>query len=209
MRTDESTLFHIIGNGGHANSVADAISTQYANPDIKFFSHGSLDSEDRCIEHLNYITELGSKCILVLGVGIPEFRIQMLGNLMAVFPRELFRPIIHAKAYVSPRSIIGWGSVILANSYVGPSVELSDFCLVNTGAIVEHDSKIGFNVSVGPSAVLAGKTIIGKNSSLGMNSSVIQNIELGDSCTVGANTFVNRAFPAGSRIVGNPAKEVE
>jgi len=208
MRHSNSTSFHIIGNGGHSQSVAEALVTQHPDAGIKFFSHKDFDTEDKCRNHVDRLKDNRKRIALVLGIGRTEFRNELLPILTQIFPREFFWPIIHLKAYVSPRASIGWGAVVLANSYIGPNVEISDFCLINTGAIVEHDSKVGFNVSVGPSAVLAGKTIIGRNSFLGMNSSIIQNIELGDSCTVGANTFVNKSFPSGSIIVGNPAREI-
>lgn len=49
---------------------------------------------------------------------------------------------------------------------------------------------------------------IGDNVWIGANSTVLDGTEIGDDCIVVANSLVNRRFPAGSVIQGNPAKVI-
>lgn len=50
---------------------------------------------------------------------------------------------------------------------------------------------------------------IGKNCWIGTNAVILPGIELGDNVIVGAGAVVTKSFPAGSVVVGNPAKLLE
>lgn len=47
---------------------------------------------------------------------------------------------------------------------------------------------------------------IGKYCLIGANATILKGVTLGDGCIVGAGAVVTKSFPAGSVIVGNPAK---
>lgn len=49
---------------------------------------------------------------------------------------------------------------------------------------------------------------IGNNVWIGANSTILDGTEIGDDCIVVANSLVNRRFPSGSIIQGNPAKSI-
>ena len=56
----------------------------------------------------------------------------------------------------------------------------------------------------------AGKKItIGNNCSIGAQSFILKGVTLGNGCVVGAGSVVTKSFPAGSVIVGNPAKMIK
>ena len=50
---------------------------------------------------------------------------------------------------------------------------------------------------------------IGKDCFIGVNSIILKGTALGDGCVVGAGAVVSGEFPAGSVIVGNPAKIIK
>jgi acetyltransferase-like isoleucine patch superfamily enzyme len=47
---------------------------------------------------------------------------------------------------------------------------------------------------------------IGRNVWIGANSVVLDGTQLGDNCIVVANSLLNRRYPAGAVLQGNPAK---
>ena len=84
---------------------------------------------------------------------------------------------------------------------------------VQEGAMLHSDPgaplTIGVDVTVGHHAVLHGCTI-GNNVLIGMGATVLNRAEIGDNCLIGAGALVTegKVFPAGSLIVGVPAKAV-
>ncbi len=68
---------------------------------------------------------------------------------------------------------------------------------------------LGEGVTVGHGAVVHGATV-GNNSLIGIRSVVLNGVVIGDNCLVGANALLTQGkeFPAGSLILGSPAKVV-
>jgi carbonic anhydrase/acetyltransferase-like protein (isoleucine patch superfamily) len=76
---------------------------------------------------------------------------------------------------------------------------------VDTG----HPCRIGDDVTIGHGAVLHGCTI-GDNTLVGMGAVVLNDAVIGENCIIGARALVTggKVFPAGSLIMGVPAKVV-
>ncbi|HKS28036.1 MAG TPA: acyltransferase [Pyrinomonadaceae bacterium] len=51
-------------------------------------------------------------------------------------------------------------------------------------------------------------TIVRRGASLGTGATILSGVEIGERATVGAGAVVTRDVPAGSTVVGNPAKAV-
>ncbi|CAN5285306.1 acyltransferase [soil metagenome] len=103
-----------------------------------------------------------------------------------------------------------------SNTWVGPftvldgsgELTIGDYCSISAGVqIYSHDS-VQWAVSGGKEKYEHASTVIGNNCYIGPNTIISKGVVLGDGCIVGANSFVNRSFAAGSRIAGNPAREI-
>ena len=68
--------------------------------------------------------------------------------------------LIHPSAYVSPKSQIGVGCVILPHAIINTDVVLGAGCIINIGAIVDHGCILGDAVHVAPGAVIKGENKI-------------------------------------------------
>lgn len=114
-------------------------------------------------------------------------------------------------------SCVVLGNVIVGkNTWVGPNTVLDgsgdliigNNCSVSANVqIYSHDSVL-WAVSGGEAIYEYAKTIIGNNCYIGPNCVIAKGVEIGDGCIIGANSFVNKSFPSGSKIAGNPAKEI-
>jgi len=80
---------------------------------------------------------------------------------------------------------------------------------VQDNAVLHGQVNLGKGVTVGHGAIVHGCTV-GDNSLIGMGAIVLNNAVIGENSIVGAGALVtqNKVFPAGSMIMGVPAKFV-
>ena len=195
----------ILGNGGHAKSIADAIYSNQPKAKVtKLFFPESSNGE---------LAEfLSSKCSnppsnmkFVLGIGDINLRKIILDELLVFLSPENFSTIVHKTAFVSESARIQSGCVILANSYIGPGANVGSFSLVNTNSVVEHDASIGNQSVLSISVTVAGGSNIGNSCFIGMGASIRDGITVGNNCVIGANSYVHGSFPDNSFLLGTPA----
>ena len=100
------------------------------------------------------------------------------------------------------------------NTWIGPftildgtgGLSIGSYCSISAGVqIYTHDS-VNWAVSGGDLNYEYLQTIIGNNCYIAPNCIISKGVTLGDKCIVGANSFVNKSFPEGSKLAGNPAK---
>ena len=141
---------------------------------------------------------------------------------MPLYASEGKRPTLADDVWVAPSAdVIGdarleagasvwFGAVIRADNtpiLVGARTNIQE------GAMLHSDPgaplTIGEGCTVGHHAILHGCTI-GDNVLVGMGATILNNAVIGDDCLIGANALVTegKVFPAGSLIVGAPAKAV-
>jgi len=102
---------------------------------------------------------------------------------------------------------IWYGAVLRGDNgaiRIGAGTNIQDNCVVH-----EH-TVIGENCTVGHGAIVHGCTI-GDNCMVGMGAIVLTGAKIGDNCLIGAGAVVTGKMdaPAGSLILGNPAKVIK
>ncbi len=141
---------------------------------------------------------------------------------MPLYEIEGKRPTLADDVWIAPSAdVIGdarlgegasvwFGAVIRADNtpiLVGARTNIQE------GAMLHSDPdaplSIGKGCTIGHHAILHGGTI-GDNVLVGMGATILNNAVIGDDCLIGANALVTegKVFPAGSLIVGAPAKAV-
>ena len=116
---------------------------------------------------------------------------------------------VHKTATISVHSKIGEGTVVMANVAVNPSVEIGKHCIINTGAVLEHDCKISDFAHISPNVALAGNVEVGEGTHVGIGASVIQGIKIGKWATIGAGAVVIKDVPDFAVVVGSPARIIK
>ena len=79
-------------------------------------------------------------------------------------------------------------------------------CIVNTGAIVEHDCKVEKYSHIAVGTVLCGNVSIGKECMVGANATIIQGVSVGNHTIIGAGTVVTHDVKANMMKYGNIEK---
>ncbi len=111
-------------------------------------------------------------------------------------------------------SVIIGDVVVGENTWIGPNtildgsgkLTIGSNCSISAGVqIYSHDS-VDWAITAGRAAYQYESTIIEDNCYIGPNSIIAKGVKIGEGSVIGANSFVNKSFPKGSKIAGNPAK---
>lgn len=203
----------IIGGGGHAVVVADAL--QAAGVSVLGFT--DADSTKHQSRQCG-LPVLGGDAVVLAGYDQDEVLLANgVGGVRGTDARRAlqlrlreagwrFVTVIHPTAIISPHARISDGVQLLAGSIVQASAVIGEGTIVNTAAIVEHDVEVGDYVHVAPRALLCGAVTVGNLSHIGAGAVVRQGIQLGQHTLVGAGAVVVKDFDGGGELVGMPAR---
>jgi sugar O-acyltransferase (sialic acid O-acetyltransferase NeuD family) len=202
----------ILGAGGHARVVADAlvaagrdvIGFVDANPSV----HGArllglpvLGADEVLDSFSPADTELANG---IGSAGTPDARQRVY---QAGLDRGFrFATVVHPTAIVAESATLGSGAQVLARAVIQPLAVIGANTIINTGAIIEHDVVIGSHTHISPGCVLAGEVRVGDLVHVGVGSIVIQRLSVGTRSLVAAGAVVVEAVAAGSRVMGIPAR---
>jgi len=200
----------VIGNGGHAKVVIDALRLQRSCQVAGIISDDpAAPPVEPGLLHIGPV----SPDVLrrhgvdraIIAIGANSVRARIAAELDDAVE---WVSAIHPSAIVSPTATIGTGILLAAGSIVQPSVAVGDHAIINTGASVDHDSVIGACAHIAPGAHLAGNVMVGEGTLVGVGASVIPGITIGTNAIIGAGSVVIRDIPDNARVVGNPARPI-
>ena len=203
----------IIGGGGHARVVIDALRVSGAGR-----PEAVVDAApDRRGQRVDGVEIVGGDAELAAlrSKGITHF-VMGIGGAGNNQPRRQlfeaalahgFEPItlIHPSAVVAATATIGPGAQVLARAVVNPGATVGTNVIVNTGAIVEHDCIIGPHVHIASGACLAGGVRVEEGAHIGAGSVTRQGCTIGREAIVGAGAAVVDDVPAKVVVAGVPA----
>ena len=109
-------------------------------------------------------------------------------------------------AYIANKELIGKGVQILPYSIRHHQSKVGEYCIINTGSILEHDCKIGNGVHLMPGAVIGGNTIINDFVTIGLNATVLPELTIEEGAFIGAGAVVTKNVKKNEVVAGNPAK---
>lgn len=203
--------FVIIGAGGHARVVAEALlpvrpaghlSPVLDSPDIEAL--GPRLGDDRIAARL---ADNGHR--MAMGIGfVDRAGAIRRSTILDVLEDIELSTVIHPTADVSPSASIGHGGFVAVGAIIGTAVIAGSASIVNSGAIIDHDVRIGRNVHIGPGAVVSGSTTIGDDTLIGVGAVVRQGVRIGRRVVVGAGAVVVSDVPDDVTVVGVPARSV-
>ena len=150
----------IIGAGGHARVIADALSHSDEYLLTGFFDDSIAVGEVVFgeIKVLGTLEDFTSKRIQLdacsIGIGDNGIRRKLVSETTGVS----WATIIHPKAIIATNVVIGQGAVILAGAVINSNSEIGRHSIINSNVVVDHDCRVG------EFSHLAIGTLLGSNS---------------------------------------------
>lgn len=205
----------IIGAGGHAKVLADALLA--SGRQVLGFVESSVKAGHQA-EVLPGLLVLGTDEVLLSYAPAEIELVNGLGGIDCGGLRRrvqakleadgwYFSGVCHPAAQVSPFAFVSAGVQLLACCVVQAGARLGVGSIINTAAVVEHDSTLEEYVHVAPRAVLCGNTYVGCNSHIGAGAIVRQGLILGANTLVGAGAVVVKDFDGQGTLIGVPARQ--
>src|SRR4029079_6662441 len=127
----------LLGGGGHARVVQDALKTASVTVDAVVDPNKS-ESSLLGVPVLRENPDEGRFFVTVGQVRATATRERIWNEALAAGLRPA-DALVEASAVVSSEVRLGEGTVVLAGSYVGPGTTIGQDCIVNHHAVVEHD----------------------------------------------------------------------
>lgn len=198
----------IIGASGHGKVVADIIQK---SGDIVV---GFLDDNPELGENFVGFPFLGKtekftdyqNCKFMIAIGNVGIREKIANKMESVS----WYTAIHPSAQISDiETSIGEGTVVMANVVINSGARIGRHCIINSGAIVEHDNQIEDFAHISVGAKLAGTVYIGKRSWVGIGAVVSNNLSICEDCMIGAGAVVVKNIEENGTYVGVPVKILE
>ena len=187
----------LIGGGGHCKSVLDTV--------LRVKEYDEVVITDERLERGSTI--LGCR-VAGTDVSLEELREKgfdnafvTVGSIKDTAPRKrlaelalslgyTFPVIIDPSAAVSGFSDIGQGTFVGKNVVVNADVKIGRHCILNTGAVIEHECVVEDFVHISVGAILCGNVHVREEAFVGAGSTVIQGVTLGRGSVTGANSTV-------------------
>jgi sugar O-acyltransferase (sialic acid O-acetyltransferase NeuD family) len=210
--------FIIWGASGHSKVIKDMIEMSQGEIIAMFDNNKNIQSFSPdiplyCCEKGLYIwrgqfdSVEGIRAIIAIGGSKGADRIKIAKNLLMV---GLSLPIIqHPTASISRSAEFGKGCQFLANSVVAADVRMGDVCIINHGAIVDHECHLGNGVHIAPGATLCGCVGVGDNTMIGAGAVILPRINIGRNVVVGAGSIVTKSISDYQIVAGNPARKIK
>lgn len=194
---------YLYGASGHAKVILDIIKSNNE------FINGVFDDyiKKKDFYGIKFLgpylenSELEKDARILISIGNNRLR-----KLIVSTIRHDFFCALHKESILSNTCQIGSGTVAMPKTVVNADAIIGRHCIINTGAIVEHDCFIEDFVHIAPGTTLTGNVTVGEGSLIGARSVVIPGVNIGKWCLIGAGSVIIDNIPDNAVVVGNPGK---
>jgi sugar O-acyltransferase (sialic acid O-acetyltransferase NeuD family) len=205
----------VIGCSGHARVVVDIIEEEnrweivglldtYQPSGTEVLGYQVLGSD----EDLPALAAAGMCDGVVVAIGNNWMRSKVVQRIKALVPGVHFGSAVHPAATIARNVSIGAGTVIMAGVIVNPYARIGEFCILNTGCSLDHDSVMRDYSSLAPRAVTGGRVSIGAYSAVAIGATISNDVQIGEHAVLGAGSTLLKGLPDRVVAYGTPARVI-
>lgn len=185
----------IVGAGGHGRSVAEAVLAAG-----KYELVGFLDDAAPGLQQVWDLPVFGATADLARCRQYADAAIVAIGNnrLREELQQKLnaagfeLATVVHPKAMVSPRAVVGAGCAIMAGAIVGTEAQLDAGVIVNCGAVVDHHCRVEEFGHLGVNAGMAGGAVLGRGAWMQAGSVLGYGVSVGGGAVLAPGEAINK-----------------
>jgi sugar O-acyltransferase (sialic acid O-acetyltransferase NeuD family) len=197
----------IIGAGGHARVIADALLLQgvavagLVAPALagEVFDLPLLGDD----ESLAALAGRGLRRA-ALGIGDNHRRRQAAARARAA--GLTLACVCHPQAILGRDVVLGAGAGVLAGAVINAGARVGEGAIVNSLGLVEHDAVVGAYAHIAPGARVLGGVVVGAEALVGAGAVVLPGVRVGARAVIGAGAVVLADVPAGALVTGVPGR---
>ena len=211
MRIDLEMLdmnsLYLIGASGHARVVYDALQRGGFHGSIEVRDDNPALSGSSFHDLRIHVPALPDGVLTGwfahVAIGDNRVRAGLIEKVCSIGARLL--NILHPDATVALTARYEDGCFLAAQSVLAPDARLGMGCIINHGAVVDHDCEIDNFTHIAPHATLGGGVRVGCECLIGAGAVVLPGRRIGNGVVIGAGAVVVKDVPDGARWVGVPA----
>jgi bifunctional UDP-N-acetylglucosamine pyrophosphorylase/glucosamine-1-phosphate N-acetyltransferase len=167
--------------------------------------------------HLRGTTAVGRDCLIGPNAVIQDSTV---GDACVLEQCTISGATLANRVEVGPYSTVRAGTELGDGVHLGTHAEIKNARL-GAGTAMGHfsyvgDADVGANSNIGAGAITCNydgetkhRTTIGERVFIGSDTLLIAPVSLGDGASTGAGSVVNKDVPAGTRVVGHPARATD
>lgn len=193
--------YAIIGDGGHARSVAALLMSLSGTTSILIKSDSEFLEEYRGKEE---------RPSMVLGLG----RVDLIHKIPIIVQPYLkeefdFPNLQHSRAIVSAELSTGIGNQIHAGAFVNCGVHMIDFNVINSNSTIEHDVIMGSFNHLAPGSIVCGGAKLADQIFVGAGAIIREGVRICSKVVIGAGSVVLKDITTPGVYVGAPSRRVD
>lgn len=190
-----------VGGGGHCRSLCQMLPSYIA---VKGYTDVK-EVPGMPLRYLGTDEALGNEWIhIAVALGADDSLSARRKLIDRFKPTHKFVALIAETAICADNSEIGPGSAVMHGAIIN-GAKIGWNCIINSGAIVEHEVTLGENCFVGPGAIICGGVEVGHDVIIGAGATIRNGIKICSGAVIGMGAVVISDITEPGKYVGVPA----